>query len=203
LEPAAAETLRRRIGRLTVVSRSAFPDVECDRFGSDFREVGRLVGRFLLTEGAASSMYIDLPGEGRAARRSGCEEVLGASGVDPDAVIVSVESADDLESVVAARAERVKAIAVSNDCAAVTVMLALSRLGRAPGRDVSVLGQGNYPFARRIRPALSTIDPCGYDVGRRAMEALMQRLSKQRMSAPEETLIAPRVVARDTARVGF
>ena len=201
LDEAAGRALKDTLGSLTLTCRNQVPGIDCDLFEPDYREIGRLAARFLLSGNAATAIYIDAPGDGRAERRAGFEEVLRAAGGDVADSLRSVETDEDLENVLSSHGPRVSAVAVSNDCAAISVMLALARMGRWPGHDVSVLGQGNHPLGARVRPALSTIDPCGYEVGRRAMEAVMLRLSKRRMSAPTRTLVAPRMIQRESAQI--
>jgi DNA-binding LacI/PurR family transcriptional regulator len=48
---------------------------------------------------------------------------------------------------------------------------------------------------------LTTIDLCGEEVGRRAMEMALQRIAKTRQDAPQQTLIPPLLIARESTRL--
>jgi LacI family transcriptional regulator len=86
------------------------------------------------------------------------------------------------------------------DPEAATVMILATRLGRHPGDDLAVIGQGNENAAAEIRPTLTTIDFDGEGIGRRSMETIMQRLGRERSDKPQQIRIAPLLVQRASTR---
>ncbi|HMQ16019.1 MAG TPA: substrate-binding domain-containing protein, partial [Phycisphaerae bacterium] len=101
--------------------------------------------------------------------------------------------------VVGPRLAELRGIAASDDVVAASLMFAAERRGRVVGRDLAVIGQGNEPFGRRLRPGLSSVDFCGEEVGQRAMEAFLQRLNENRRDAPQTVLVAPAFMERESS----
>ena len=60
------------------------------------------------------------------------------------------------------------------------------------------MGQGNELVGSRMSPGLTTIDFCGEEIGRRALDIALQRVSQARQDAPEHTLVPPVLVVRET-----
>jgi DNA-binding LacI/PurR family transcriptional regulator len=140
-----------------------------------------------------------------AQRRSGFEELCRAHGIDPARLVLTLppERPGGLSQISLVR-ERLRhgTVAVAgDDFLAIELMLLCERLGRTPGRDVAILGQGNESVASRIRPGLSSIDPGGLEIGRRMMETAIQRLDRSRMDAPQTVLVAPTLMERESTRM--
>lgn len=174
----------------------------CDTFLPDYVEAGRLVARRMLRGPGEDVLYVHEEGTTASARRlDGFREICSENGTDPDRVTVSVGApgADRLEAV-RERLRAVRAVAASDDFLAIEVMCLAREVGRQPGRDLAVIGQGNTLVGTRISPALTTVDPCGEEIGRRAMDMAVQRVTKARQDAAQRTLVAPLLIERDSTR---
>lgn len=64
-----------------------------------------------------------------------------------------------------------------NDDIAKTVYEVLKKRGRQIGRDVSVVGFDDLPFASKLEPPLSSIRADAFELGARAVERVVDRLS--------------------------
>ena len=165
-----------------------------DTYTPDFVEAGRLAGRHILREGATDVLYLH---EGAGERDSECvagfQEVCRQMHIAPEAVTMKV-SAEDPNRLAAARERlrEVRAVGTTNDFLALEVMLAARELGRV----VAVIGLGNEPFGVRISRGLTTIDLCGEEIGRRAMETSIQRITKTRQDTAQHTRVPPVLIVR-------
>jgi LacI family transcriptional regulator len=200
----AAAALRETAEKRTVVACAPIEGVVCDLFMPDHAEAGRLVARHLLRSGNREVLYVHAPGPGACERLTGFEEVCREHGLDPKAAVVELDAeplagADGAERITS-RLGGIRAIAAADDFLAVGIMGLCWRCGRVPGRDIAIMGQGNAPACVRITPTLSTIDFCGEELGRRAMETALQRLRRARMDAPQTTYVPPLLVERDSTR---
>lgn len=189
--PLLLELIRNR------VATSCFPieGLASDVFSPDFVESGRVVGRVLLSGGASGAVYVHRSDTvGAQDRLAGFQDTCRSQGLDPDAVTVQLDGGG-----VAAVGERLaaaSAIGCSDDFVAVDVMFECHRRGRVPGRDVTVIGQGNERVGSRISPSLTSLDFAGEEIGRRSFETALQRITQQRLDAPQHTRVAPTLIRR-------
>ena len=70
------------------------------------------------------------------------------------------------------------AIVAPNDMAAIGAITKLKELNRRVPEDVAVVGYDNIAIAEWYDPALTTVDQPHYQMGQRAMEAMLKRLEK-------------------------
>jgi len=183
--------LTEAFARRPLVAGAMVSGVACDVLAPDMIESGRLVGRRLLREGAGDVLYVHTPSAiGAAERLAGFHEICRERHVDAGAVTLTVAGPRDPGwDSVPARLAGLRAVAGSDDYVARSA-------GRTPGRDLAVIGQGNEPLAQCIEPALSSVDFAGEEIGRRAMDLVLQRVNKTRMDAPQSTYVAPTLVER-------
>ena len=85
------------------------------------------------------------------------------------------------------------AIVASNDMVAIGAITKLKELNRRVPEDVAVVGYDNIDIAQWYDPALTTVEQPHYQMGERAMQAILKRL--ERPSDPAE------VVKLDTSLV--
>jgi LacI family transcriptional regulator len=172
----------------------------CDVLWPDQREAGRLAARRLLRDTPHEARYLHMPvDEDAELRRLGFEEVCQEYGRDPDRVVLVVGPHVDLDEIEhTADWGTLQGLATSDDALAISAMLALARRRRLPGRDVAVIGYGNEPIGARLKPSLSTVDFAPEEIGLRAMDILIQRLSGARHDRPQTEVVSPRLVARET-----
>jgi len=77
------------------------------------------------------------------------------------------------------RADRPTAIVLQRDEHAARVYQIIRTLGLRIPADVSIVGNGNYEVASLLEPALTTIDLHAAEVGRAALEMLLNRLQDE------------------------
>jgi LacI family transcriptional regulator len=78
------------------------------------------------------------------------------------------------------------AIVAANDMAAIGAITKLKELNQRVPEDVAVVGYDNIAIAEWYDPALTTIDQPHYQMGERAMQAILNRLEKP--GDPAETV---------------
>jgi LacI family transcriptional regulator len=78
------------------------------------------------------------------------------------------------------------AIVAPNDMAAIGAITKLKELGRRVPEDVAVVGYDNIAIAEWYDPTLTTVDQPHYQMGQRAMEAMLKRL--ENLSDPAEAV---------------
>jgi DNA-binding LacI/PurR family transcriptional regulator len=191
-----------------IVACAAQESVVCDAYLPDYVEAGRLAAHHLLRcarNDVGSILYVlSAEDPGASASRAGFDEVLRGPGRDPHAVTVTAPArsgASDRLAPIRDRVVAARAIGTTSDALALEIMLLCHRGGRTPGRDVAILGQGNEPIGERLIPALTTIDYGYQELGRRAMETALQRIGRSRLDAPQQVLVAPRLIERDSTRL--
>jgi len=188
-----------------LVAGSEIAGVPCDVFCPDYLESGRLTARHIVRSSTPNVLYVHEDGPTMADQRlAGFREVCRSQGVDPEQVTISVPSADehnaDRLEAVRSQLANVQAIACTDDYLAVETMLLCAREGRFPGRDIAIMGQGNELISSRIHPQLTSIDFCGEEIGHRAMDIALQRITKQRQDAAQTTSVSPVLVTRASTR---
>ncbi len=91
------------------------------------------------------------------------------------------------------------AVFATDDTMALGALSAASDMGRAVPRDVSVIGFDNVKIAAYVRPALTTIRQPIEEIGRKAVELLLEMIREE--SAPNSLprlLIEPELVIRQS-----
>jgi LacI family transcriptional regulator len=205
LGPGAAKLVATSIGTRRLVSCWPLEGLTCDQFSPDFREAGRLAARVVLRGGNRNVAYVHTPGCPHAElRREGFVEVCRERGLDPRGFTFELRTGREGRTtafeLLRPVLQKARAVACADDSAALLVVGCCYSVGRVPGRDVAVLGQGNEPVAARFAPALSSIDFGGEEIGRRAMELTARRLDESRQDPPQTVLVAPTLVERETTR---
>jgi DNA-binding LacI/PurR family transcriptional regulator len=205
-EVALIDILREPMGNRPFVSCWPLPGVACDVLTPDHREAGRLSARHILQRGIRELLYVHA-GRSAAAdeRLAGFRDVCREHDIDPEGATCHIRGADDTSELdlapVRAAVDGVRAIVAEDDELAVSLLILCSGLGRVPGRDVAIIGHGNERFAQSIHPGLSTVDLAGEEIGRRAMEVVLQRVAKTRLDAPQVTKVPPLLIVRASSRL--
>jgi len=88
------------------------------------------------------------------------------------------------------------AIVYTNDEMALAGIAALQDLGLQVPEDVSVVGYDDLPMARYIRPALTTVRQPRSDVGRIAVELLMNQIRGNDAGTTNHVVLAPELIVR-------
>jgi DNA-binding LacI/PurR family transcriptional regulator len=92
--------------------------------------------------------------------------------------------------------ESVTAVFAANDQMALGVVRALVDSGRRVPHDVSVIGFDDIPESAFFRPALSTVRFDFSDVGRQAVDHVLDLMAGRQPSAPRA--VAPQLLGRDS-----
>lgn len=190
-----ATVLREACAGRTIAACQAIDGIECDVFCPDHAEAGRLAAAHVITRGARSVLYVcragDVEGEDRL---RGFREVCEQRDIDPD--IVTVDDTPASYDALLAPLATVGAVVTADDAIGLAVMLRCERIGRQPGRDIAIVGQGNDRISGAAGTSLSTVDFNGCEIGERTMETVLQRIAKERLDTPATTLVAPRLIER-------
>ena len=176
--------------------------VACDVYQPDYAEAGRLVGRHIFRAGGNDVLYVHADTSlGATERLAGFCEICREHQLVPERVTIEIhgEGPDRLAQV-RDRLQNIRALAASDDFLAIELMLLSANLGRQPGRDIAVIGQGNEIAGARISPSLTTVDFCGEEIGRRAMDTAIQRIQKTRQDTPQHTHVTPQLIVRESSR---
>ncbi len=146
---------------------------------------GRLATEHLLALGHRRLGHLSAPDRYAAAgeRLGGILEAAGS--VDPPAQVTVVEADARVEGGERAteellgRAPDVTAILCYNDLTAIGALRALRAGGRAVPGDISVVGYDDIPLAAYVEPPLTTIAQRTADMGRWAVERLLERVTSR------------------------
>ena len=126
---------------------------------------------------------------------------LGVGDLDSrvgDGAFTQAGGADACEKIFAAHPGTTAIVGISDEMA-VGAMRWLRRNGRRVPQDVSVLGFDDLPYASFVEPALTTVHLPLYDVGRRAVIRLIERIEGKRDSVREP--IDTHLVIRDSTSI--
>lgn len=187
------QSLGESLQRCVVVASTAQSGVAGDVLAPDYREAGRLATRAAFRAASDVSYVTDERVSGAALRLEGFRDICRERQIDPAAHIVDVHD-PRLDDVLRSAA----AIVGADDFVAIRALSRAALLGRRAGRDIAIIGQGNEFAAEHVDPALTTVDLCGADVGRRAMALALARIGKLRQDAPETTYVAPLLIERSS-----
>jgi DNA-binding LacI/PurR family transcriptional regulator len=174
----------RRAGVPAVIVSGDDPEMEIDSVSPAFRSGASLATRHLITQGHEQIVHVN------AMRRSTCRkrldgflDALRDAGIPfHDDMIIDLPSyaADDVEKAMTRRLREtpLNATAVScvTDSAAMGVIAALRNCGYAVPKDVSVIGFDDMPVSQFFTPSLTTIHVAREDIGRTAVERLLDRV---------------------------
>lgn len=113
-------------------------------------------------------------------RRLGYEAALRDSGIDFDEnLVIDADTPEKLQ----AKMQRLQDIApvidglfAINDDTTVLAMKALRKAGRRIPEDIEVVGFGDDPIAAIIEPSLTSVEQNGYEMGRAAMNILIDQI---------------------------
>jgi DNA-binding LacI/PurR family transcriptional regulator len=127
---------------------------------------------------------------------------LRAAGIDPPGVLRGDWTADSghAHGLALGRRPEVTAIFAANDEMALGAMRALHELGRDIPGDVSVVGFDDVPEAGFYLPPLTTVRQDFGEVGRRALGALIERMSGCAEPGPRLRIAPELIVRRSAAR---
>ncbi len=163
--------------------------------------------RYLVTLGHRHIAFVTGPMDSPISidRDRGYEKALEAARIKRDRGLTmvgdfSVESGFRAIDSLLARDKAFSAVFCSNDEMAIGAVLALKSHGRRVPHDVSVVGFDDIRFARYCDPPLTTIEQPKGELGREAMNMLIEILSGEDVPARKRVLSTQLVVRGSTAR---
>ncbi|RYH06668.1 LacI family DNA-binding transcriptional regulator [Tropicimonas sp. IMCC6043] len=173
-----------------------------DFVGFDNFQAGVLVGRHLLERGYRDICFIggDQRNINRTDRLNG---LLHALGQQESGICIHLDmpgpatQKGGFEATLSSlkRAPRTDALVCFNDYVAIGAYEALYKLGKRTGVDVAVIGFDNVPESAAWNPPLTTVELFPRTIGRRAVIALLARITDNG-SAFERVQLPPSLVVR-------
>jgi len=207
-----------------VMRAAAFPVVETwdvrpnrpfHQVGFSHDQVGYDQTLHLLEQGLRRIRFVrtGLPEDFRAQQRAlGYARAMEERGLKPD--IVTPAEPDPFEAGAQAMARfaqesarrRPQGIIFANDNMAAGAILDAPGLGLSLPQDCAMVGFGDFPLARRLTPALTTVHPGRYDIGRTAAQLVLRLIQQPEQAAaalahPESHMIATEFKVRASSMV--
>ncbi len=197
--------------RLGEIAASGLPIVQIlrrtgpmqgDYVGPDYRIGMALAVEHLCVRGHVRIGLIASDRRNSASRErlEGLTESLTRHGLTP-ALVAPCESSRAKAAALAAslmdRTDPPTALICHNDVIALGMLSGLQRLGRRPGSDVALIGFDNINECCTSIPALSSIATQPAEIGAAAADLLLRRIADP-TGAPEQILLPPRLVIRET-----
>jgi DNA-binding LacI/PurR family transcriptional regulator len=139
-------------------------------------------------------------GAGARARRRGYEHAMRAVGLEPDVIggdfteLAGVAAAEKLLR----RSPLPTSVFGANDLVAAGALDAFETAGHRVPEDVSIVGYDNTFLARLHHVSLTSVDQHTVEIGRIAMELLLERVDGAR-SQPVVRLVTPSLAVRGTS----
>jgi len=135
-------------------------------------------------------------------REQGYRQALGAAGiaVDPELIRAGdyeLEESEKPAHELLTLVDRPTAIFAANDLSAMQTLHVAHTLGLAVPGDVSVVGFDNIPESALIEPPLTTIDQSIQEMGRLAVELLIDRIEGV-ADRPQQVTLPTRLVVRQS-----
>ena len=187
---------------VVMVGRTLRSDL-VDSINNDEAVGSRLVVDHLVDLGHTRIAHFDGgSGAGAAARRAGYETAMRHHGLDS---MIDVTRGDFTEvsggraaQEVLCRSELPTAVFAANDLMAAGALDTLEGAGLQVPDDVSLIGYDNTALAAMPHMSLSTVHQPRLEMGRLAVEALLERIEGERTTCRRDVL-APRLVPRATS----
>lgn len=176
--------------------------------GVDDEQVGRIATAHLVEVGCRRIAHIGGPEVSTAiGRAEGFRHVLAANGIPaPPEYVIRREHGDDGGDVSGYQAMRTlldfnprpDGVFCYNDPTAMGAMKAIMEAGLDIPNDVAVVGCGNVTYADFLRVPLTSVDQQSDGIGERAAELALSVLDEKQTGRPEQVLLEPRLVARES-----
>jgi LacI family transcriptional regulator len=88
-----------------------------------------------------------------------------------------------------------------NDFTAAGVIKLLTRNGIKIPHDVSVVGFGDDQTSMMVEPTLTTVSQPGYEMGKKAMEQLIRRITQTRQEPPATEILKTQLIVRESSKI--
>jgi DNA-binding LacI/PurR family transcriptional regulator len=185
-----------------VVAHLDNPPESIDTIASDDVAGARAAADHLMAIGRRRVAYVTRSTSATSdARWRGVDAALTAAGITGTRRFIDGGSGDrdaELRNLLALR--EFDAVLLNNDQTAADVIRCARELGISVPEDLAVIGYDNTPLATALIPTLSSVDQPQQLMGRRAVEAIVER--QEGRVEPLRTYFSPRLVIRDSSSFG-
>lgn len=177
------------------------PETRADFSGTDDVAAGRIAAKHLIALGhrrlahVAGEPCVSTYGD----RRKGFEAAVRDHGVTAEFAECHHDDGFVAAMQLLASQNRPTAIFAASDVMAMGVYRAAAEVGLEVGRELSVVGCADLPFARDLAPPLTTIRQDPYEIGRQAVRLLLQRLDGESPAGPQVSRLLPHLVIRSSS----
>ncbi|WP_217906584.1 LacI family DNA-binding transcriptional regulator [Bordetella genomosp. 11] len=206
-----------------ILRAAAFPVVETwdvrpnrpfHQVGFSHDQVGYDQAMHLIEQGARRIRFVrtGMPEDFRAQQRAlGYSRAMARHGLAAD--VETPDETDPFEAGAqamarfarAGRRTRPQAIIFANDNMAAGAILAAPECGLVLPRDCAIVGFGDFPIAKRLTPALTTVHPGRYEIGSTAARLVLKLIQREAdadtLSKPQSHHVATQFLVRASSRV--
>nr|MBP9029979.1 substrate-binding domain-containing protein [Bacteroidales bacterium] len=88
-----------------------------------------------------------------------------------------------------------------NDFTAAGAMKVLLRNGYKIPTDIAVVGFGDDQTSLMVEPTLTTVNQPGFEMGKKAMEQLIRRITQSKPEPPVTEILKTQLIVRESSRV--
>ena len=157
--------------------------------GMGHRRIGIIAGRLEVSTGAD--------------RMAGYVRAIRTHGIPADESLIEVakfkrDIAYDKTMQMLNRAEPPTALFVCNNVMTAGTMAALKAAGKKVPEDISVIGFDDSEWAALMDPPLTVVAQPIVELGTRAAQMLMRRISRGRVKTPRAVVLKPELIVRDS-----
>ena len=157
--------------------------------GMGHRRIGIIAGRLEVSTGAD--------------RMAGYVRAIRTHGIPADESLIEVakfkrDIAYDKTMKMLNRAEPPTALFVCNNVMTAGTMAALKAAGKKVPEDISVVGFDDSEWAALMDPPLTVVAQPIVELGTRAAQTLMRRISRGRVKTPRAVVLKPELIVRDS-----
>ena len=157
--------------------------------GIGHRRIGIIAGRLEVSTGAD--------------RMAGYVRAIQTHGIPADESLIEVakfrrDIAYDKTMQMLNRAEPPTALFVCNNVMTAGTMAALKAAGKKVPEDISVIGFDDSEWAALMDPPLTVVAQPIVELGTRAAQTLMRRISRGRVKTPRAVVLKPELILRDS-----
>jgi len=178
------------------------PGVNASFVGVDNAVIGRLATEHLIAQGCQRIAHLRGPAIGIATGRlEGYRQALAKHGLrSPSGYLVEGGFSDSTgyEGMMQLlrRQPPPDGVFCYNDPIAIGAIKAIRESGLDVPKDIAVAGAGNVHYSDLLAVPLTTVDQGTSQMGRRAAELLIQRITSKRSVRPKRIMISPKLVVR-------
>jgi LacI family transcriptional regulator len=203
-----AERIRQAIVAPTVIVDRTVDGLDFDAVLLDNRAAGRMVVEYLIRSGHRRIGIIVGPAgvSISSERLAGYRETLAENGITFEESLVATgefqpEPAYRAAITLLHQRPRPTAIFATSNHTTIGVMMALADQGFRCPQDISVAGIDDFAWSNAFSPRLTTAAQPIAEIGRNAVQSLIERMRGVAAPAPRRVLLAAQLIVRDSCRM--